>query len=180
MKIYTKTGDQGKTSLFDGKRLSKDDIRIEAYGTIDELNAHIAILIQYCPQSSCIPQLTHIQQILFQLGAHLATESEEHKKKLPTLSTDEITLLEQSMDQMDAQLPPLKHFILPGGGLASSQAHVCRTVCRRAERRVVSLAGMEDINPFIVMYLNRLSDYFFVVSRWLSKEDGLPEHYWIP
>lgn len=180
MKIYTKTGDGGETSLFDGTRVSKDDIRIESYGSVDELNAHLGLLIQWIKDDALVGSLKNIQSTLFVIGSHLATQSEEAKRRLPEFNADQSLLLESKMDLMDQNLEALKHFILPGGGLASAQAHICRTVCRRAERRIISLSSVEPIDPEIIVYLNRLSDYFFILSRFLCKMDGQQEHYWNP
>lgn len=180
MKIYTKTGDSGQTSLFGGKRIQKDDIRIEAYGTIDELNAHLGLLNSALTEPVWLKRINEIQSYLFVIGSHLATESENAASKLPPLVADHEKLLENYIDELESKLEPLQYFVLPGGGARSSQAHVCRTVCRRAERRVVSLAGNEDVEASIIIYLNRLSDFLFVFSRYLSKEDRQEESYWKP
>ncbi len=180
MKIYTKTGDKGETSLYSGKRLPKDDIRIEAYGTIDELNAHIGLLTTYVEDGSWRTFLSQIQSQLFVIGSHLACESDFNKERLPKLDAKWVKNLEDAIDEIEKQLDPLRHFVLPGGSVSSSQCHICRTVCRRAERRIVSLYQVEVNEPFIIEYMNRLSDFLFVLSRLLNKMEGQPESYWIP
>lgn len=178
MKIYTKTGDKGKTALFGGKRVSKNDIQIEAYGTVDELNSQLGLLISYLPsKDSELPK--KIQAILFDLGSHLASDGTADKF-LPQLNHNLVTDIEDEIDNMTSRLPALKSFILPGGNARIAQAHVCRTICRRAERRVVSLAEIADIQEIIIVYLNRLSDYFFVLARHLSLLDGVDEVKWNP
>ncbi len=162
-KIYTRTGDQGETGLGDGTRVSKDDLRVEAGGTVDELNSVLGILL-----SSSLPQdiaelLTRIQHQLFDLGGELSIPGHE------ILTTDYVEALEQHLDDMNAELPMLKEFILPGGGEAASYCHLARTVCRRAERRLVSLAKQESVNPASIRYLNRLSDLLFVTARTLNR-----------
>lgn len=179
MKIYTKTGDKGSTSLYGGKRVSKDDIQIEAYGTVDELNAHIGLLVSLIELAELKNFLIEQQHFLFSIGAHLAQDFTDKKLKLPELSEQKILDLEHTMDLFDKDLEPLKQFILPGGGQVSAQAHVCRTVCRRAERRVVSLSDIEELNPIIITYLNRLSDFFFVCSRYLTKLANQKDQNWI-
>ncbi|MBK9107990.1 MAG: cob(I)yrinic acid a,c-diamide adenosyltransferase [Saprospiraceae bacterium] len=180
MKIYTKTGDFGETSLFGGKRISKDDIRIEAYGTVDELNSHLGVLLSGINDPIWVVRWKEIQSYLFVIGSHLATDAQNISNKLPPLIQDYEKHLEHFMDTLEKQLDPLQHFVLPGGGARASQAHVCRTVCRRAERRVVSLATHESVDPSIIIYLNRLSDFLFVYSRYLCKEDQKEENYWLP
>lgn len=180
MKIYTKGGDKGQTSLYGGRRVSKDDIRIEAYGTIDELNSHVGHLVSLL--SSDIDQnelLTEIQNRLFTIGSNLASDPQ---KDLPTpdLTEEDIVKLENAMDNMDTELEPLRAFVLPGGSAANSVAHVCRTVTRRAERRMISLAGVEEVNPILIKYVNRLSDYFFVVSRYIAHKLNHAETPWVP
>lgn len=177
MKIYTKTGDQGKTSLFGGRRISKDDLRIEAYGTIDELNSHVGMLSSglFAEQKE---KLQKIQNYLFVIGSNLAADPNEINLKIPELENDQIIYLETEIDRMEATLNPLRYFILPGGDAGSAQAHLCRTVCRRAERRTVSLSQLEPVNDHILIYLNRLSDYFFVLARYISHLNGSEEIYW--
>ena len=178
MKIYTKTGDSGKTSLLEGTRLSKAHERIEAYGTVDELNSFIGLLAD---QEAGIPYrlfLKRIQDRLFVIGANLASDPSKTAEKVPPVKDSDIQLLETAMDEMDAQLPPLRHFILPGGHQAVSLAHVARTICRRAERGVIRLAEHEEVPGQIVPFLNRLSDYFFILSRKICHDLGLEEHTW--
>ena len=177
MKIYTKTGDEGMTSLYGGKRISKDDIRIEAYGTVDELNAHIGMLIASLPNDDQKELLFEIQKRLFTIGSILASDP---SKELPTpdLKEADITVLEDAMDNMDAVLEPLRNFVLPGGSKSNSTAHICRTVSRRAERRVISLSNHEEVASILIKYLNRLSDYFFILGRKIAYDLGHEETPW--
>lgn len=173
MKIYTKTGDTGTTALFGGKRVSKSDLRVDAYGTVDELNSHLGSLFEE-------DLILHIQDRLFTLGSMLATEPGNTKVKIPHLTEDDITTLEKGIDKMEEGLEPMKHFILPGGHQMVSFCHIARTVCRRAERLTVALNSIEPIDPLIIKYLNRLSDYLFVLSRSLTKKYNAKETPWIP
>jgi cob(I)alamin adenosyltransferase len=176
MKIYTKTGDKGTTGLFGGKRVDKDDIRIEAYGTVDELNSFIGHLIALAEASKT---LNTIQHRLFTIGSSLA--SDPNKSLItPDILESDIQLLEHEIDQMNESLPPLRAFILPGGSQSVAIAHQCRTITRRSERRVISLSKVSNIDPLIIQYLNRLSDYFFVYARFLAKEEGVEEVEWHP
>ena len=177
MKIYTKTGDKGETSLFNGERKSKDDIRIEAYGNVDELNAFLGLLISKLNDISSKEVLMEVQKNLFDLGSMLANPNHNSKA---TLKEEDIEELENQIDNMNIHLPQLKTFVLPGGNEAASSAHICRTVCRRAERRTISLARENNINPITIKYLNRLSDYFFVLSRKLVYDGGDTEIQWLP
>jgi cob(I)alamin adenosyltransferase len=178
MKIYTKTGDQGKTSLASGQRVSKCCDRLESYGTIDELNTHIGMLIALSPQTHDKQFLTTIQGNLFVVGAYLATESET----IPTsrlISPEAIEQLETEIDSIDATLTPLKTFILPQGTIASCQAGICRTICRRAERCIIRLSESGiNIHADILKYVNRLSDYFFQLSRKLNKDEKKSDTIW--
>ena len=178
MKIYTKTGDEGTTSLFGGKRVHKDDIRIEAYGTVDELNTFIGLLLTTIFDKDQKHILTAIQNRLFTIGSNLASDPEK-QMITPDISEQDIQLLEQAMDNMDNDLLPLRNFILPGGSLSVSYAHICRTICRRAERRVVTLNRESSVDQRIEIYLNRLSDYFFVLSRWLAHIENVKEVLWV-
>lgn len=178
MKIYTKTGDKGKTSLFGNARVDKDDIRIEAYGTVDELNTFIGLLIEKIGIESFQNDLRVVQSKLFDIGSNLAADP-NFDYKLPEIKSSDSLFLEQSIDKMNASLEALKTFILPGGSEANAIAHICRTVCRRSERRVVSLSKVADVEAEIIIYLNRLSDYFFVLSRYLLKQTGASEIPWI-
>ena len=179
MKIYTKTGDSGLTSLFGGDRVQKDDVRIEAYGSTDELNSFIAQLIGNVQIDPVVEFLTTVQNNIFVIGSMLSMPSDK-SFKIPTIVEKDVNALENEIDNMEAHLDPITNFILPGSHAAISSAHLCRTVARRAERRVVSLERLEEIDPIIKKYLNRLSDYFFVLSRYLSHELGLKEVVWKP
>jgi cob(I)alamin adenosyltransferase len=178
MKVYTKTGDGGGTSLFGGTKVSKDDIQIEAYGTVDELNSFIGVLISEVNESPLSQELKDIQPILFDIGSHLASDG-KMPDYLPALDDNNITVLENSIDRMTSDLPELKAFIMPGGNSRIARAHICRVICRRAERRVVTMSNSHEKLPrFIQIYLNRLSDYFFVVARYLAHLDGIDEVKW--
>ena len=178
-KIYTKTGDDGTTGLFGGTRLPKDHIRIEAYGTVDELNAVIGWLMSTHAHADVNSFLQNIQSRLFTVGSNLASDPEK-EMITPDLLDEDIFNVENAIDEMQAALPPLKHFILPGGSQAVSAAHLARTVCRRAERRCVALTHYSSVEPIILLYLNRLSDYFFVLARWFGQQDGVEEIKWMP
>ena len=169
MKVYTKTGDQGETSLFGGSRVSKGHLRIHAYGTVDELNSYIGLLIDLLPDASMKPELIRIQDRLFTLGALLATEHEVTKKRLPAITKEDVEFLEISIDRMEASLDPIKTFVLPGGHPTVSYCHISRCVCRRAERICVELSEINKVEEFVIQYLNRLSDYLFVFPRHLTK-----------
>jgi cob(I)alamin adenosyltransferase len=179
MKIYTKTGDDGMTSLYGGTRLPKHDIRIEAYGTVDELNSWLGLIRDELSLGSQYHALKEIQDRLFTIGAHLASDPDKQMPK-PDISMHDIDFLEKGIDEMSEKLPPLRHFVLPGGHRRVSETHIARTVCRRAERRVTALNSVYSIEPLIVTYLNRLSDYLFVLSRWIAKEVDADEVKWIP
>ena len=178
-RIYTKTGDDGTTGLFGGARLPKDDIRIEAYGTVDELNSVIGWLQAVQSHHDLNLFLQNIQSRLFTVGSNLASDPDK-EMITPDLLQEDISLIEKSIDAMQEELPPLKHFILPGGSLSISAAHLARTVCRRAERRCVALSHISSVDPLILLYLNRLSDYFFVLARWFGKEENVEEIKWLP
>lgn len=177
MKIYTKTGDEGFTSLFGGARLSKDDIRIEAYGTVDELNAFTGNLHDKINIDSVKDILFTIQNKLFNIGSVLASDPDKDFK-LPGVNESDITFLEAQIDLMEKELQPLKNFILPSGHEVVSSTHICRTVCRRAERRVIALNKNAEIEASIIIYLNRLSDYFFVLARFLTVKYNASEIIW--
>lgn len=181
MKIYTRTGDKGQTGLLGGSRVAKDDLRIEAYGTVDELNSHLGMLRDLAGTHHA-RLLVEIQHTLFALGSRLASSSDEEaaKFKVPPVTEAHIAALENAMDAMDSELPTLRNFILPGGHPAVSQAHICRTVCRRAERRLVQLSGTEALPEVLVRYLNRLSDLFFMLARHLAHLFGAAETPWEP
>jgi cob(I)alamin adenosyltransferase len=178
-KIYTKTGDQGETALFGGRRVHKSDLRVDAYGTVDELNSFIGWLCDMLDDQDVRLVLAQIQHRLFTVGANLASDPAK-QPPTPDVLPEDIALLEQEMDRMDTGLPPLKNFILPGGHQAVSLCHVCRTVCRRAERIVVALHRSEPVDSLVLQYLNRLSDYFFVLGRHLGQALGATEVIWNP
>ena len=169
MKVYTKTGDTGKTSLLGGSRVSKSNLQIEAYGSVDELNSNIGLLRDLVINKDVKCLLIKIQNKLFTIGAHLANDQKKTTIKLPTLDIKTIEVLEQSIDRMEEDLEPLTKFILPGGHPTVSQTHVCRSVCRRSERSVIRFNDSNDnVNPIVIQYLNRLSDYLFVLGRKLT------------
>lgn len=178
-KIYTKTGDDGTTGLFGGARLPKNHIRIEAYGTVDELNSVIGWLITFIEDKETHALLQTIQSRLFTVGSNLASDP-SRDMITPDLIDEDILVIERSIDRMQADLPELKHFILPGGSSAVSAAHLARTVCRRAERKCVALAMESEVEYIIIHYLNRLSDYFFVLARWTGHREGIEEIKWTP
>ncbi|WP_010664591.1 cob(I)yrinic acid a,c-diamide adenosyltransferase [Marinilabilia salmonicolor] len=179
--VYTKTGDKGKTSLIGGTRVDKHHYRLEAYGTVDELNANIGMIRSWPNEESINKTVLHIQDQLFMIGAYLATDDSVSDLRTRLNSDEsEITLLEREMDKMEESLPPLKNFILPGGHPAATYAHIARTVCRRAERRVNEMAEKTDVATWVIRYLNRLSDYFFVLSRYLSNFYDNNEIPWSP
>jgi cob(I)alamin adenosyltransferase len=180
MKIYTKTGDKGETALFGGKRVSKDNLRIEAYGTVDELNSGIGVCRAMNPPQKVDQQLIKIQNQLFVLGADLASPMGTRQKyKVPRLEAADIHYLEKSIDEVEILNDPLRRFILPGGSIIAAQLHLARTVCRRAERRVVHLSKKETVNHKSIIYLNRLSDFLFVLARWMNKSENVIETKWI-
>ena len=180
MKIYTKTGDQGKTSLIGGSRVDKSHTRIEAYGTVDELNAHIGLLSDLKVNRSRQEFLRKIQNNLFNIGSYLALEDQKVDIKLGKISEKEVEDLEQQIDKMNENLPKMKNFVLPCGAAEISSCHIARTVCRRTERRVVLLQKEQEIDPVIMIYLNRLSDYLFVLCRQIALELGVAEIAWNP
>jgi cob(I)alamin adenosyltransferase len=181
-RIYTKTGDKGQTHLAGGQRVSKDSLRIECYGTVDELNAFVGMACVSAADSvvQMVPILRRVQHELFNLGSILATIPEDVHPKQARITPVEIEQLEKEIDRMNAELAPLRSFVLPGGSRLNTELHVCRTICRRAERIAVSLARQEVIPAEAVQYLNRLSDAFFVWSRWVNHVLGVPEVLWEP
>jgi len=180
MKIYTKTGDKGQTSLIGGTRVAKYALRIEAYGTVDELNSYIGLIRdQEIPDSDKLV-LKEIQDRLFTIGSVLATDKENSRVKIPDLHNEDVILLEMEMDKMNEFLPPLKHFILPGGNQIASFCHIARCVCRRAERNTVQLAENNPMDENVVIYLNRLSDYLFTLSRKVIFDNKNEENKWFP
>jgi len=180
MKIYTKTGDKGQTSLIGGVRVPKYHLRIESYGTIDELNSYIGLIREFKINEHYKDVLKEIQDRLFTVGAVLASDPDKSRMKVPDLKSEDVSLLETEMDSMEVFLPELKHFILPGGGNEASFCHIARCVCRKAERLVVQLAEDSVVDELIVIYLNRLSDYLFVLGRKLCADTGNEENKWLP
>lgn len=185
-KVYTKTGDKGETGLYGGTRISKASARVDSYGNIDELNAFIGVAKSYVNDPEVLEQLKKIQFDLFTVGSEAATPVDKlflanGKARLPlVISEAEIEAMEYWIDAFEEKLEPLQFFILPGGGKAATHFHVARTVCRRAERSLVFLNETEEVRPELIKYLNRLSDYLFVLSRYVSKLDNEPEEYWNP
>ena len=179
-KIYTKTGDKGQTSLIGGTRIPKFDIRIEAYGTVDELNSYIGLIRDQAMEEHAREILIEIQDRLFTIGSLLAADPVKNKMTLPQIAESDIKLLEEEMDAMDKQLPEMKSFVLPGGHTTVSFCHIARCVCRRAERCVLKLNEQEPLNELIYKYLNRLSDYLFVLSRKLTMDLKATETPWKP
>lgn len=180
MKIYTKTGDKGETALFGGKRISKGELRIESYGTVDELNSYVGLLRDQDVNNKRKEILVEIQDRLFTIGSILATAPGNTKVKVPALLEADVALLEKEIDSMETELSPMKSFVLPGGHPSISFGHITRTVCRRAERLVIRLHESEQIDQMVITYLNRLSDYFFVLCRKMTKELNAEETPWHP
>jgi cob(I)alamin adenosyltransferase len=180
MKIYTKTGDKGETSLIGGTRVPKFHLRIESYGTVDELNSHIGLIQCQEIDGRARQVLKEIQDRLFTIGASLAADPEKSRMQIPDLKAEDILLLETEMDRMNELLPELKNFVLPGGNTIVSYCHIARCVCRRAERLTVELATNSSVDEQITVYLNRLSDYLFVLSRKLNLDLQSVENIWLP
>jgi len=187
MKVYTKTGDKGTTGLLGGTRVLKSNIRIEAYGTVDELNSHVGMVRDQpaCQESDRSvggkeAELIEIQNALFVIGSHLAADPKKSKVEIPPLEVKWIDSLEKLIDNLDQELPKMRNFILPGGHVSVSACHIARCVCRRAERSVIALAQIEPIDQTIIIYLNRLSDYLFVLSRWIALKTDAKEIVWKP
>lgn len=180
MKIYTRTGDQGTTSLFGGARVPKHHLRIEAYGTVDELNSHIG-LVRFRPlDERAGTTLAEVQDRLFTIGSILAAQPDKKNLKVPDLTIADIDLLEREIDRMNEVLPDMRFFILPGGNDTIGMLHIARCVCRRAERLATHLNETEAVNPLVMAYLNRLSDYLFVLARFAHHVHGVPEVPWRP
>ena len=185
-KVYTRTGDAGKTRLAGGQQVWKDELRVEAYGTVDELNAVIGVVLAFITgrtiggavRKRLDVELRWTQNKLFDVGGLLATASGQQFSNMPCVTERDVARLEQLMDACQKELPPLKEFLLPGGGMVSSLLHQARTVCRRAERACVRLARAEPVDPLLVKYLNRLSDALFVLARWVAKRSRTPEVLW--
>jgi len=180
MKIYTRKGDEGTTGLIGGTRVLKSSLRIEAYGTIDELNAHIGLLRDQEISADYIVQLIEIQDRLFTIGSSLAADPDHSNMKIPDLHESDVDLLERWMDEMDHELPPMKHFILPGGHQTVSFCHIARCVCRRGERAIIDLNQHEFVSDLVKKYVNRLSDYLFVLGRKIAQDLQAPEQPWKP
>ncbi|SOD97254.1 cob(I)yrinic acid a,c-diamide adenosyltransferase [Spirosoma fluviale] len=183
MKIYTKTGDKGQTALIGGRRVSKSDLRIDTYGTVDELNSWIGLVRDQPVNNGRKDLLKEIQDRLFTIGSELATDPEKNlKRPMPAITPEDVTLLEQGMDTMDAELPELRAFVLPGGHESVSFCHLARTVCRRAERLIISLNDETNgaVDELVLQYVNRLSDYLFVLSRKMAQELNAEEVTWQP
>lgn len=187
MKIYTKTGDKGSTRLVDGRECSKANIRVETYGSVDELNSNLGLVLAFCELASIKPLLLQIQNQLFNIGSHLACENEETKKQLPSIKEEWIENIEKNIDLMTSELPELRQFILPGGSPLSAFLHQARTVCRRSERMVVRLIEEESLQnkkttaveiEFSLRYLNRLSDWLFVAARWSNHKLNISDTVW--
>ncbi len=179
MKIYTKTGDRGETALFGGMRVPKQDLRVDAYGTIDELNAFLGLARALGASPTTDALLNKVQNQLFHLGADLATPPASKAKWITRISKEDVVWLEDSIDQLEGELEPLKNFILPGGSGAAAQLQVARAVCRRAERLVAGLAAREDIGAQVLAYVNRLSDWLFTLARYENKQAGESESKWV-
>ncbi|MCC6139867.1 MAG: cob(I)yrinic acid a,c-diamide adenosyltransferase [Nitrospira sp.] len=185
-KVYTRTGDAGKTRLAGGQQVWKDSLRVETYGTVDELNASIGVvramnadvIDDYAAAGQLEEELRWVQNKLFDVGSILATAPGQTFKNMPQVAANDVTRLEKLIDRCQKDLEPLKEFILPGGGKVSSFLHQARTVCRRAERLCVALSKVEPVDPTIVKYVNRLSDALFVLARWVAKTQGEPEFLW--
>ena len=180
MKIYTKTGDTGKTSLIGGKRVPKFHERIEAYGTVDELVSHIGLLRDQVNDSNLKDILLFTQDKLMTCATILATDCEGCDLKLPVITDSDIEKIEKEIDEMEKQLVPLHSFVLPGGNPIASQAHICRTVCRRAERHALALSQNFKVDEMVIKFLNRLSDYLFVTARYILKLQNVKEIPWTP
>ena len=178
MKIYTKTGDDGTTALFAGGRVPKTHPRVEAYGTVDELNALLGAVRAHGVSDQADTWLEQTQTHLFHLGADLATPAQATSARVVRVTAEQVQWLEQTIDRMNDDLPPLKQFILPGGTAGAAMLHIARTVCRRAERRAIELAQTEVISDQVVPYLNRLSDWLFVLARWENHQAGISEAKW--
>jgi len=176
--VYTKTGDKGTTSLVGGKRVPKSHVRLDAYGTSDELNSFVGFLKERIDDEHDLEILSYIQHKLFTVGAYLATETEAVSPKAASIITDkDIVLIENEMDRMDSELPPLRQFVLPGGSESAARAHLCRTVCRRTERCIYRVKEEYSVDEHVLMFVNRLSDYFFLLARKESNKNG-KEIFW--
>jgi cob(I)alamin adenosyltransferase len=178
MKIYTRTGDDGTTSLFSGGRVPKYHLRVESYGTVDELNSVLGVARAYQPSDQTDSYLARIQHQLFNLGADLATPLDAQSRHIVRMDAETVQWLEAEIDRLTADLPPLAYFILPGGSLVGAQLHVARTVCRRAERLVTAMNQHEAVGNYVLPYLNRLSDFLFTLARWENLRAGISDERW--
>ncbi len=178
MKIYTKTGDKGQTGLIGGTRVSKDNARLEAYGTVDELNSQIGLLCTSTIEKLSLDFLEIIQHNLFVIGSYLATDQEKTSASSFLISEEKILQVEHEIDRLNEQLPELTSFILPGGSIAAANAHICRTISRRAERKIVTLSKEHNVDIQIIKYINRLSDYLFTLARYINNREGIAEKSW--
>ncbi len=177
--IYTKTGDKGTTSLVGGARVPKTHIRLEAYGTIDELNSHLGLLQTYLTEETDRQLVARVQNKLFSVGSYLATDQTQTALRMESrIEPKDIELLEQAIDEIDNMLPPLNSFVLPGGARGAAVSHICRTVCRRAERRILVLSSECEIDPLVTAFVNRLSDYLFILARKLNLIARIDEIFW--
>lgn len=178
-RVYTRAGDDGTTALVGGQRVPKDSPRIDAYGTVDELNSTIGLVLAFDPVEALVDPLTTVQQVLFNLGSRLALDpSDSDRIQLPPIEEHHVRTLEGWIDAWNDELPALKSFVLPGGHPAAAHLHLARTVCRRAEREVLHLSRQEQVEPLVIAYLNRLSDLFFVASRYQNHVAGATETLW--
>lgn len=181
MKVYTRTGDQGNTSLIGGTRVPKNSVRLEAYGSVDELNGYIGMIRSLVANDEIAKELADIQMRLFDVGGNLATDPQAQTQKVPVgVDESDVEVLEKAIDRMDAEVPPSRSFVLPGGNETVAFCHIARTVCRRAERRVLDLNGETAVDVQVMKYINRLSDYLFMLSRKLAHDTGMEELKWIP
>ena len=180
MKVYTKSGDLGETSLLGGSRISKAELQIESYGTIDELNSYLGLIRDQINNKNITLELIEIQDRLFTIGSHLANDKTKNKIQLPEIKERDVNRLENEIDKLNEELPAMTAFILPGGHIIASHIHIARCVCRRAERQVVRLNKSWEIPKIIIKYLNRLSDYLFILSRKISKDFSGNEIQWKP
>ncbi len=183
-KVYTRAGDSGTSALIGGERVGKDTARLECYGTVDELNATLGLVIAALEGSAAEPRLRptieRIQNELFNVGTQLATPDADRRSRSPSVQQRHVEAMEAEIDSLNQDLAPLTSFVLPGGGTVSAHLHLARTVCRRTERLVVGLSRSEDVDAVLLAYLNRLSDALFVFGRWAAFKDGVPEQLWAP
>lgn len=177
--VYTRTGDRGTTSLVGGSRVPKTHVRLEAYGTVDELNAQLGLLATYLSDEHDRQFVQQVQHKLFAIGSHLATDREKSAPgEASHFAPESVEAMEREIDRLDGMLPPLSAFVLPGGSRGAAVCHVCRTVCRRAERRILALSEQADVSPELLAYVNRLSDYLFVLSRKMNRDEKKDEIFW--